>query len=87
MQKSLLELVNLIGQNIRLRYEIEIRLRVFHLHFLDVECKFVFSGELEAEWEMIDLLRGGQALVEVGFALRVRPQHVPIVPVSIHHTV
>ena len=57
------------------------------LHLLDILRQLVFPGQLEAERKVVDLLSWGQALVEVGLALRVRPQHVPIMPVRAHHTV
>ena len=37
--------------------------------------------------EVIYLLGGMQPLEEVGLALRVRPEHVPVVAVRVHHAV
>ena len=36
---------------------------------------------------MSDLLRGIKSLIEVRLALRVSPQHVPVVPICAHHAI
>lgn len=36
---------------------------------------------------MVDFLSVGQPLVEISLPLGVRPEHVPVVPVSIHEAV
>ena len=87
MEKCFLEFFYLLREDERLWDEVEVCLGVLYLHLLDILRQLVFPGQLEAERKVVDLLSWGQALVEVGLALRVRPQHVPIMPVRAHHTV
>ena len=60
---------------------------MFLLHSLDVDSHAVLPRELDRDGEVIDLLVGVKSLVEVVLALGVGPQHVPVVPVSLHEPV
>ena len=87
IEEGLLELRVLIGQHVGLRDEVEVRLRVLHLHLFDVLCQLILASQLEAQRKVVDLLGRREALVEVSLALSVRPEHVPVVSVCVHHPV
>jgi hypothetical protein len=60
---------------------------VLFLHALNVDCHSILACELNRHGKVIDLLIGIQPLVKVIFTLRVRPQHIPVMPVSLHQPV
>jgi hypothetical protein len=81
------ELFELIGQYIRIRYDIELVFSVFFLHFGSVEAESVFPCDFVAGGEVVDLLELVQTLVQVGLARRGRPQQVPFVTLSVTKTI
>lgn len=74
--------VEVIGHNEGFRNEVEIRLNVPILHLSNVNCKIVFSCQFYWNWKMVHLLLRAKPFVEVWFPGGVRPQSVPVVPVS-----
>ena len=74
--------VEVIGHDEGFRNEVEIRLNVPILHLSNVNCKIIFSCQLNWNWKMVHLLLWAKPFVEVWFPGGVRPQSVPVVPVS-----
>jgi len=77
-----LKLRKLIREHVCLRYEVKICLAVLFLHTSNVNREPILPSELETVGEMVDLLELVQSLVEVGLALGVGPEDVPVVAVS-----
>lgn len=57
------------------------------MHLANINCQPVLSRELLTRGEVVDFLILVQPLVEIVFALSVRPEHVPVVAVGGHKTV
>lgn len=74
--------VEVIGHDEGFRNKVEIWLNVPILHLSNVHCKIIFSRQLNRNWKMIHLLLWAKPFVEVWFPGGVRPQSVPVVPIS-----
>ena len=82
-----MELAVLIGQDIRIRYEVKAGFAVLLLHSHHVGTQLVLPGDLMAGREVVDLLEFVESLVEVLLAVRVAPQEVPFVGLSVGEAV
>lgn len=81
------EVLQLLWKHERLGDKVEVGLRILLLHFYDVYRQPVLLRQFEAQREVVDFLGRYQPFVEIRFALRVSPQHVPIVPICVHQAV
>lgn len=75
--------MELLGQNVRVGDEVVLISPESLLHLDEVVAKPIFSSDFVTLWEVVYLLELVKSFVEVALAGTGRPEHVPLVRVSV----
>lgn len=78
-----MEIVEFLRQDVCIRDEVILWTTKSLLHFDIVVAKSVFPSDFITLWEMIYSLKFIESFIEVAFAWASRPEHIPLVTLSV----